>query len=73
MKRLISSLALLSAVALAVVPRAAHAQLVVDRMIVDFSPGEPARQDILLQNKSKDRYYITVTPAEVVKPRRAGQ
>jgi hypothetical protein len=49
-------------------PKAAHAQLLVDRLIVDFEPGEPARQDILVQNQSKDRYYITVTPAEVIKP-----
>lgn len=51
---------------------AAHAQLIVDRLIVDFMPGDPAREDILLQNQSKDRYYITITPAEVVKPGQPG-
>jgi P pilus assembly chaperone PapD len=54
--------------ALIAAPMPAHAQLVVDRLIVDFMPGDPPREDILLQNQSKDRYYITITPAEVLKP-----
>jgi P pilus assembly chaperone PapD len=46
----------------------AHAQLVVDRLVIDFDAGAPARQDVLLQNQSKDRYYITVTPYEITDP-----
>ena len=46
----------------------ARAQLVVDRLIVDFERGAPVRQDVLLRNESKDKYYITVTPTEVTNP-----
>jgi P pilus assembly chaperone PapD len=46
----------------------ASAQLSVDRLWVDFEPGTPHRADIVVRNESPDRYYITVTPAEIIDP-----
>ena len=48
--------------------RAAHAQLAVDRLWIDFDAGSSPRSDLLVRNESKDRYYITVSPAELVNP-----
>jgi len=59
---------LLMATAGAAMPTPAAAQLVVDRLVVDIVPGAPPREDILLQNQSKDRYYITVSPTEILNP-----
>lgn len=47
---------------------AAHAQLSVDRLWVDFEPAAPRRSDIVIRNESSDRYYITVTPSEITSP-----
>lgn len=47
---------------------AAHAQLSVDRLWVDFEPGAPRRSDIVIRNESSDRYYISVTPSEITSP-----
>jgi P pilus assembly chaperone PapD len=46
----------------------AHAQLAVDRLWVDFEPGLPGRADVVIRNESNDKYYITVTPAEITDP-----
>jgi P pilus assembly chaperone PapD len=46
----------------------AHAQLAIDRLWVDFEPGAANRADVVIRNESKDRYYITVTPVEIVEP-----
>ncbi|HEX7858448.1 MAG TPA: hypothetical protein VF503_32595 [Sphingobium sp.] len=46
----------------------ACAQLSVDRLWVDFEPGIAPRADVVIRNESEDRYYITVTPAEITNP-----
>jgi P pilus assembly chaperone PapD len=46
----------------------ARAQLAVDRLWVDFEPKSTPRADVVVRNESKDRYYVTVTPAEIVNP-----
>lgn len=46
----------------------AYAQLAIDRLWVDFEPGAQPRADVVIRNESADRYYISVSPAEVVKP-----
>lgn len=46
----------------------ARAQLAVDRLWVDFEPRSTPRADVIVRNESKDRYYITVTPSEIVNP-----
>lgn len=60
----------LQAAALLVVaaPAPVLAQLAVDRLWVDFEPGAEARADVVIRNESSDRYYIVVSPAEVVDP-----
>ena len=68
MKFSVPGLVAMALVACVAAPRPARAQLVVDRLIVDFERGAPVRQDILLRNESKDKYYVTVTPAEVISP-----
>lgn len=46
----------------------ASAQLAIDRLWVDFEPGAANRSDLVIRNESADRYYITVSPVEVVSP-----
>lgn len=46
----------------------AHAQLAIDRLWVDVDDSTAARADLVLRNESKDVYYISVTPAEIVDP-----
>lgn len=46
----------------------AHAQLAVDRLWVDFEPKAAPRADVIVRNESKDRYYVTIAPAEIVNP-----
>src|SRR3546814_2712942 len=58
--------AALVALALGVAP--AHAQLSVDRLWVDFEPGASRRADVVVRNESPDRYYITITAAEIIQP-----
>jgi P pilus assembly chaperone PapD len=68
MKISVPGLLAMALVAFVAAPGPAQAQLVVDRLIVDFEHGAPPRQDILLRNESKDKYYVTVTPVEVLSP-----
>lgn len=49
-------------------PAPASAQLAIDRLWVDFEPGMANRSDLVIRNESADRYYITVSPVEVVSP-----
>lgn len=46
----------------------ASAQLAIDRLWVDVDDGSLARSDLVLRNESKDIYYITVSPSEIVEP-----
>ncbi|MBK1668433.1 hypothetical protein CKO28_10340 [Rhodovibrio sodomensis] len=46
----------------------ASAQLSVDRVIVDFAPGEPRRQDILVTNTSDEVAYVQVEPRVIQNP-----
>lgn len=46
----------------------ARAQLAVDRLWVDFEPKATPRADVIVRNESKDRYYVTVTPSEIINP-----
>lgn len=49
-------------------PSPASAQLAIDRLWVDFEPGAANRSDLIIRNESADRYYITVSPVEVLSP-----
>lgn len=51
----------------------AHAQLAIDRLWIDFEPGAANRADVVIRNESKDRYYITVNPVEIVEPGTDGE
>lgn len=50
------------------IPTPAAAQLAVDRLWVDFESGSESRADVVIRNESSDRYYITITPSEIVSP-----
>lgn len=58
-------LAASAVVACAFLAAPASAQLAIDRLWVDFEPGDPKRADIVIRNESQDRYYITVSPVEI--------
>jgi P pilus assembly chaperone PapD len=51
----------------------ASAQLSVDRVIVDFAPGEPRRQDILVSNTSDEVAYVQVEPRVIQNPGKPDQ
>jgi P pilus assembly chaperone PapD len=46
----------------------ASAQLAIDHLWLDFNDANASRADIVIRNESKDRYYITVAPAEIQDP-----
>ncbi|RYG79680.1 MAG: hypothetical protein EON59_15855, partial [Alphaproteobacteria bacterium] len=48
------------------VPSTASAQLAIDRLWVDFEPGAASRSDLVIRNESADRYFITISPVEVL-------
>jgi len=55
-----------AAMAFASIP--ASAQMAIDRLWVDLDSAKVARSDLVIRNESKDRYYVTVTPSEVIDP-----
>jgi P pilus assembly chaperone PapD len=46
----------------------AHAQLVMNQVIVDFAPGRPTFEDVEVWNSSRERLYLVAEPAEMVSP-----
>jgi hypothetical protein len=42
--------------------------MAIDRLWVDLDSAKVARSDLVIRNESKDRYYVTVTPSEVIDP-----
>ena len=42
--------------------------MAIDRLWVDLDSNKVARSDLVIRNEGKDRYYVTVTPSEVVDP-----
>ena len=63
---LIRSLALALLAVLATGPVAA--QMIVSNAIVHFEPGEPARQDIEVENTGSETMYVEIKPQMVVEP-----
>jgi Mat/Ecp fimbriae periplasmic chaperone len=45
---------------------AAHAELVLSQVIVDFLPGKPMREDIEVWNSGSERMYVSAEPFEIV-------
>lgn len=50
------------------VSSAAWANLSIDRLWVEFPNGQPGRSDVVIRNDSEERYYVTVTVAEIRAP-----
>jgi P pilus assembly chaperone PapD len=48
----------------------ARAELVLSDLVVELHPGISSRKDIELWNNSDERFYVEVTPAEIVNPGR---
>jgi P pilus assembly chaperone PapD len=51
----------------------ALADMVLDKVILDFAPDAPARDDIEVWNNGGERIYVTVEPREIVAPGRADE
>lgn len=49
-------------------PAMAQGNLSIDKLWVEFIPGQPDRSDIVIRNDSQERYYITLTTSEVLNP-----
>ena len=65
--RLISCLAI-CAVALSVAPRDAAAQMVLDKVALDFLPGQPPRDDVVVQNPTQEQLFVLVEPSRIMNP-----
>jgi P pilus assembly chaperone PapD len=65
-------LALATALALCLV-QPASADMVLDKVILDFTPDAPARDDIEVWNNGTERLYVMVEPNEVIAPGQAGE
>ena len=63
---LIRSLSLAAAALLVAAPAAA--QMIVSNAIVHFEAGEPARQDIEIENTGSETMYVDIRPQRVVEP-----
>ena len=46
----------------------AHSELVLSDLVVELEPGKNSRKDIELWNNSDERYYVEITPAEILNP-----
>lgn len=46
----------------------AHSELVLSDLVVELEPGRKSRKDIELWNNSDERYYVEITPAEILNP-----
>jgi Mat/Ecp fimbriae periplasmic chaperone len=51
----------------------ARAGMILDKVIVDFSPNEPSRDDIEITNAGDEILYVSVEPSEIVDPGEAGE
>lgn len=60
------SMALAGLLAVATLP--AHANMLIDRSVVVFKPGDPARQDVTVINAGKEPLYVQVQILEVQQP-----
>ena len=49
----------------------ALADMVLDKVILDFTPDAPARDDIEVWNNGTERLYVMVEPHEVIAPGQA--
>jgi len=46
----------------------ARADLVLSQVVLDFGPGQPARDDVEVLNNGADRLYVAVEPSEIKSP-----
>ena len=44
----------------------AHSELVLSDLVVELEPGNNSRKDIELWNNSEERYFVEITPAEIL-------
>ena len=65
--RPISCLAI-CAVIMSIAPRDAVAQMVLDKVVLDFLPGQPPRDDVVVQNPSQEPLFILVEPSRIMNP-----
>jgi P pilus assembly chaperone PapD len=51
----------------------ARAGMILDKVIVDFSPNEPSRDDIEITNAGDEILYVSVEPSEIIDPGEASE
>lgn len=66
--RLIPCLALCAVLAVAPGARDAWAQMVLDKVVLDFLPGQPPRDDVVVQNPAQEPLFVLVEPFRIVNP-----
>lgn len=62
------NLSVIAAVALNIAAAPAQAGLSLSKVILDFGPGAPPRDDVELSNDGPDRLYVVAEPSEIVDP-----
>ena len=51
-----------------VLPTPATAAMALNKVILDFQPGQPRRTDVEVRNTGKERMYVVVEPTEIRQP-----
>jgi P pilus assembly chaperone PapD len=59
---------LFAALAAALLPSSAQAELVLSQLVVELHPGKVSRQDIEVWNNDTERAYVAVEPRQIVQP-----
>lgn len=54
--------------AMSLTPADANANMALDKVILDFQPGEILRDDIEVSNQGEETLFITIAPSEIVNP-----
>jgi P pilus assembly chaperone PapD len=73
MQALTSRLALPIAAAMLLLPAAAHANIVLSRVVIDIVPNGDTAQDIDVSNDGDEIAYVVIEPSEIVSPGLPGE
>lgn len=58
----------IAAAMLVLAPAAAHAEMMLSKVIIDLQPGKPNHDDVEVSNDSAERMYVVAEPVQVLQP-----
>jgi P pilus assembly chaperone PapD len=69
----IGGLLFLAGIAADAVRSPARADMALSRLVLDFKPGQPPRDDVEVSNGGTERLYVVVEPSEIIAPGLPGE